>query len=241
MKMQQSVKPPITIEREVAVPMRDGTRLFASLFRPTADGPHPVIMSVTPYGKDRAPDRVSNFLMRLSGIKFGKLNCSRFTGFESPDPVHWVQQGYAVVQADVRGYHMSEGRAGVLRQQDAEDYYDLIEWAASQPWSAGRVGLMGVSYLAMSQWYAAALKPPHLRAIIPWEGASDLYRELAFHGGIPETKFVPLWATMRLRRGHNPKYPMAENFLAEREAHPMNDEYWAAKQPILENIEVPAL
>ena len=57
--------------------------------------------------------------MRLSGVKFGKVNCSRLTGFESPDPVYWVQQGYAVLQADVRDMHKSEGQAGVLRQQDA--------------------------------------------------------------------------------------------------------------------------
>lgn len=162
----------IGTQRNLAVPMRDGVRLFANLFRPTADGPCPLIMSVTPYGKDKLPDRVANLFMRLSGIKFGKLNCSRLTGFESPDPAYWVQQGYAVLQADVRGYHKSEGQAGVLRQQDAEEDYDLIEWAASQPWCTGRVGLMGVSYLAISQWYAAALKPPHLCAIVPWEGAS---------------------------------------------------------------------
>ena len=94
-------------------------------------------MSVTPYGKDKLPDRLATFFMRLSGVKFGKLNCSRLTGFESPDPVYWVQQGYAVLQADVRGMHKSEGHAGVLRPQDAEDYYDLIEWAASQPWCYG--------------------------------------------------------------------------------------------------------
>jgi putative CocE/NonD family hydrolase len=108
-------------------------------------------MSVTPYGKDNGPDRITNFFMRLSGVKFGQLNCSRFTGFESPDPVYWVQQGYTVVQADVRGKYKSEGRAGVLREQDTEDYYDLIEWAATQPWCTGRVGLLGVSYLCMSQ------------------------------------------------------------------------------------------
>src|SRR5262245_38962066 len=179
--------------------------------------------------------------MRLSGVKFGKLNCSRLTGFESPDPVYWVQQGYAVVQADVRGKYKSEGQVGVLRQQDAEDYYDLIEWAASQPWCKGRVGLMGVSYLCMSQWYVAALKPPHLRAIVPWEGGNDLYRELAFHGGVPETKFVPLWWKKRIQRGRNRKFPLAEDFLAEREAHPLDDAFWASKRPILENIEVPAL
>ncbi len=233
--------PSIAIERDLAVPMRDGVRLFANVYRPAERGPHPVIMSVTPYGKDKLPDWVSIFFMRLSGVKFGKLNCSQLTGFESPDPVHWVQQGYAVVQADVRGMYKSEGHAGVLRQQEAEDYYDLIEWAASQPWSTGRVGLLGVSYLCMSQWYVAALKPPHLRAIVPWEGITDLYRELAFHGGIPETKFVRLWAKKRIERGRNRRFPLAEDFLTETAAHALDDAYWASKRPILENIEVPAL
>ena len=233
--------PSIATQRDLAVRMRDGTGLFANLDKPAADRAYPVIMSVTPYGKDKLPDRLANFFMRLSGVKFGKLNCSRLTGFESPDPAYWVRQGYAVVQADARGMHKSEGQAGVLRQLDAEDYYDLIEWAASQPWCTRRVGLMGVSYLAMSQWYVAALKPPHLGAMVPWEGATDLYRELAFHGGIPETKFVPIWCKNRLQHGRNPKFPMAEDFLAETEAHPLDDAYWVSKRPILENIEVPAL
>jgi putative CocE/NonD family hydrolase len=128
----------------------------------------------------------------------------------------------------------------VLGQQDAEDYYDLIEWAASQPWCTGRVALMGVSYLSMSQWYVAALKPPHLSAIVPWEGVTDPYRELAFHGGIPETKFVPIW-NMRLKRGRNRRFSRTEDFVNERDGHPLDDDYWRAKRPILENIEVPAL
>ena len=158
----------MTLERDLPVPMRDGVRLFVNLFRHTADGSHPVIMSVTPYGKDKLPDRLANFFMRLSGVKFGKLNCSRLTGFESPDPLYPVQQGYAVLQADVRGTHKSEGQAGVLRQQDAEDYYDLIEWAASQPWCTGRVGLMGVSYLASRSgtWRRAS----HLTSVRSFRG-----------------------------------------------------------------------
>ena len=173
--------------------------------------------------------------------KFGNLNCSRWAGFESPDPAYWVENGYAVVQADVRGMHKSEGQAGVLRPLDAQDYYDLIEWAAVQPWCTGRIGLMGVSYLAMSQWHVAALKPPHLRAIVPWEGVTDLYRELAFHGGIPETKFVPTWFKNRIKRGRNRRFPLAEDFLVERERHPLDDSYWSSKRPILEDIVVPAL
>jgi predicted acyl esterase len=221
--------------------MRDGARLFVNLFRPVIDRPYPVIMSVTPYGKDKLPDRLASFFMRLSGVKFGNLNCSRLTGFEAPDPVYWVKQGYIVLQADVRGMHKSEGQAGVLRQQDAEDYYDLIEWAASQPWCTGRVGLMGVSYLAMSQWRVAALKPPHLQAIIPWESATDLYREFAFHGGIPETKFIPIWSKIRIKRGRNRRFPLAEDFLSQKATHPLDDSYWASKRPIFENIVVPAL
>jgi predicted acyl esterase len=230
----------VSIERDLAVPTRDGVRLFANLFRPVAEGRYPVIMSVTPYGKDRLPDRLANFFMRLSGIKFGAVNCSPLTGFESPDPAYWVEQGYAVLQTDVRGMFKSEGQAGVLRLQDAEDYYDLIEWAASQPWCNQRVGLLGVSYLAMSQWRVAALRPPHLRAIVPWEGVTDPYRELAFHGGIPETKFIGFWAR-RLRLGRNHSGPPAEDVQAQIAAHPLDDTYWASKRPALEDIEVPAL
>src|SRR5450432_2601203 len=99
----------IIIERDLAVPMRDGAHLFAIAFKPPDDRPHPVIMSITPYGKDNYPDRISTFFMRLSGVKFGDVHCSKLTGFESPDPVYWVQNGYAVVQADVRGMHESDG------------------------------------------------------------------------------------------------------------------------------------
>lgn len=78
------------------------------------------LWTTTPYGKDKLLDRLTAFLMCLSRVKFGKLNCSRLTDLESFDPDYWVQQGYGVVQAGVRGMHKSEGQAGVLRQQDAE-------------------------------------------------------------------------------------------------------------------------
>jgi uncharacterized protein len=226
---------------DIAVPMRDGTRLMANVFRPAGAARVPVIMSVTPYGKDKLPDRLGMFFMRLAGVRFGAIKVSRYTGFEAPDPLYWAQHGYAVLLADIRGMHKSEGRAGVLTAQDAEDYYDLIEWTAAQPWCDGGVALSGVSYLAMSQWGVAALKPPHLKAIIPWEGVSDLYREFAFHGGIPETGFIPIWWKNRMERGRNKEFPFAEDFLTEIENHPQADAYWAEKQTPLEAIEVPAL
>jgi len=231
----------IRFERDVVVPMRDGTKLSTNVFRPAEGKRVPVVMSVTPYGKDKLPDRIGNFFMWLAGVRFGDIQISRYTGFEAPDPFYWVRAGYAVMQADVRGMHKSEGRAGVLSNQDAEDYYDLIEWAAAQSWCDGGVALSGVSYLAMSQWRVAPLRPPHLKAIVPWEGVSDLYREFVSQGGIPETGFVPIWWKNRLKRGRNKKFVMAEDFLANVERHPLIDSYWREKQPALEQIEVPAL
>ena len=221
--------------------MTDGVRLAANVFRPAGGEACPAILSVTPYGKDNLPDRTFMFFMRLAGVRFGKLDCSRWTGFEAPDPIYWVRQGYAVAQADVRGMHASEGSAGVLSEQDAEDYAAFIAWAAAQPWCNGRVGLIGVSYLAMSQFRVAALRPPALKAICPWEAVTDQFRELAFQDGIPETGFVSTWWKRRLVPAHNKRFPMAEDYPANIERHPLDDGYWAGKRPALEKIDVPAL
>lgn len=245
----RTIAPGIILERDVPVPMPDGVRLAANVFRPAAAGSEaepaaetlPAILSVTPYGKDKLPDRKFMLLMRLAGVRFGKLDCSRWTGFEAPDPIYWVRQGYVVAQADVRGMHASEGSAGVLSNQDAEDYAALIAWAAAQPWCNGRVGLIGVSYLAMSQFRVAALRPPAIKAICPWEAVTDQFRELAFQDGIPETGFVSTWWKRRLVPAHNKGFPMAEDYPANIERHPLDDDYWAGKRPALEKIDVPAL
>jgi uncharacterized protein len=229
----------IVIEKNVPVRMSDGVVLRVNVYRP--NHPAPVVMSVTPYGKDNTPDRVGMLAMRLSRVRFGKLNCSRLTGFESPDPQFWVGHGYAVVQGDARGMHASSGNAGFLTNRDAGDYAELIGWAADQPWSTGRVGLNGVSYLCMSQWRVAALRPRGLRAIVAWEGASDLLREFAYHGGIPETGFVPIWWKNRMLRGHHHGATMSEDFPVDARQHPLDDAYWSAKRPNVGAIEVPAL
>jgi predicted acyl esterase len=231
----------VTLERDVAVVMGDGPRLMVNVFRPVTEARLPVILSVTPYGKDALPDRRGMTFMRLAGVRFGKLDCSRWTGFEAPDPLFWARAGYAVAQADARGMHKSEGRAGLLTNDDARDYCALIDWAARQPWSSGLVGLLGVSYLAMSQWRAAALRPPALKAICPWEGVTDLLRELAYQDGVPETGFLGVWWNVRMKRGRNRRFVMAEDFLQERDRHPLDDGYWATKRPALDRIDVPAL
>jgi uncharacterized protein len=227
------------VERDVAVRLSDGTTLRVNVFRP--DGVVPVVMSMTPYGKDNAPDRIGMLAMRAAGVRFGHLNCSRLTGFESPDPQFWVDNGYAVVQGDTRGMHASEGTAGFLTDRDAHDYAEVIAWAAGQPWSTGDVGLNGVSYLCMSQWRVAALRPPGLKAIVAWEGASDLLREFAYHGGIPETGFLPIWWKNRMLRGSHRGASMGEDFITDARSHPLDGPYWEAKRPDLAAIDVPAL
>lgn len=240
---RREITPDIIMEQNAPVRMSDGIRLYANVFRPAADGRYPAILSVTPYSKDKMPDRKSVLFMRLSGVRFGKMRHSRWTGFESADPLYWVKEGYVVAQADIRGMHTSEGAAGMLTDQDATDYAAFIEWAAAQQWCNGRVGLMGVSYLAMSQWRVAALMPPSLEAICPWEGGAgtDLLREMAYHDGVPETGFLNTWWKIRIRGGRNRAFALAEDFPVDSEKHPLDDDYWAGKRPDLRKIAVTAL
>ncbi len=122
-----------------------------------------------------------------------------------------------------------------MSEQEVEDIYDLIEWAGTREWSNGKVGMHGVSYLAWSQWKVAAANPPHLAAINPWEGVSDFYRELLFHGGIPETLFCAMLQDAILFSNTR-----VEDLLAMRKLHPLYDEYWAGKNADLSKITVPA-
>lgn len=162
---------------------------------------------------------------------------SEYTGFEQPDPLYWTKHGYAVVIIDVPGTWLGEGKALFTSgAEEAHLFYDAIEWTASQPWSSGKVGLNGVSYLAVSQWHVAALRPPSLGCIVPVEGWTDFYREVVRHGGIPDTSFFP-YIAKRWAVSMNE----TENLRAEAEAHPLFDELWESKKARLKSIEVPAL
>ena len=183
--------------------MRDGVTLRVNVYRPPGDGPFPVILSAHPYGKDVLPRRTRRG-WRLS-FQFRIMNqpepyqISSETGWEAPDPVTWVARGYVVINADARGAGTSDGVGSLLSDDEARDVYDLIEWAGTQPWSNGRVGMLGVSYLAISQYKAAALRPPHLAAICPWEGFTDAYRDFMTPGGIPERGFSVIWTAITRR------------------------------------------
>lgn len=166
----------------------------------------------------------------------GPVSFSALTTWEAPDPAWWVAQGFAVVNADLRGCGTSDGTGRLLSRQEAEDTADIIGWAADQPWSDGRVVMSGVSYLAISQYAAAALRPPALKAIVPWEGFTDAYRDLAFPGGVREKGFLRLWST-EVRRSTRQAY----DIMAMGDSHPLRDEFWQSLTPDLAAIEIPML
>jgi predicted acyl esterase len=97
------------------------------------------------------------------------------------------------VRLDSRGAGRSPGYLDIFSPRETQDFATAIEWAGSRKWSNGRVGLNGVSYYAINQWQVAALQPKHLKAMIPWEGAADEYRDWARHGGILSNKFMEIW------------------------------------------------
>ncbi len=161
---------------------------------------------------------------------------SSLTSWEAPDPAYWVTHGYVVVNADLRGWGRSDGVGDLLSAQEGLDGHDLVEWAASQPWSNGRVGMTGVSYLAIVQWRTAATRPPHLCAINPWEGFTDAYHDFAYPGGVREDGFITLWtAILRSQR----RSPVA--LRREQLRRPDRDDWWASRAADLSAIEVPAL
>ena len=219
------------IERDVPVPVRGGVTVYADVFRPAGERPAPPLIAWSPYGKHAGPQLPERY--PDGGVAPGQL--SPYTAFESPDPVYWTARGYAVVNADMPGTWFSGGDATFLSPEEAACGHDLIEWAGTQSWSNGRVGLSGVSYLTSSQWTIAATRPPHLAAINPWEGWSDTYREVAGHGGIPETYF---WPYIGERWGYGTG--RVEDLGAETAAHPLFDDFWAAKAAPLDRIAVPA-
>jgi len=176
------------IEKDVDIPMRDGAKLKADVFRPDGDGHFPVLINMGIYQKDKLwippPD--------LEEKPNPHMN------WETVNPEWWVPRGYCCVRVDERGSGKSPGQSVLYSPQEAIDFYDAIEWAGDQPWSNGRVATIGISFFARTQWWVANLKPPSLKCIVPWEGAADQYRDILYHGGIFGAGFIVSWFTTHM-------------------------------------------
>jgi putative CocE/NonD family hydrolase len=153
--------------------MRDGVKLATEVYLPNGQaGPFPTILQRTPY--NRFPPAVAG------------SNCNSATFMA------WAARGYAALNQDVRGRYRSQGTMNAM-QQEARDGYDAIEWAAAQPWSTGKVGTLGGSYVGLTQWQPAKLVPPHLAAIAPAITASDYHDHWTYVNGVFDLYFGQSW------------------------------------------------
>ncbi|TFG66581.1 MAG: CocE/NonD family hydrolase [Anaerolineales bacterium] len=177
----------IRIERDIAIPMRDGVVLRANLFRPDAPGQYPALIHRTPYGKTQ------------SGLE------------------DFVRAGYAVLSQDIRGRYASEGNFTLFtvpHTGDAEDGYDTVEWTAAQPWCNGKIGTYGASYDAWLQYQCAKLRPPHLEAMSAVSIPMEL-TDVDWPGAFKPARRVRWWFTtiapdMRRRDGLPPPHTPAQ-------------------------------
>ena len=222
--------PGIICEQDVAMQLRDGTTIYTDIYRPDTDEKVPVIVAWSCYGK-RPADYLG--MNSMPGVPEGTI--SNMTKSEGPDPAFWCKNGYAVANVDPRGVGNSEGDLSIISTADARDGYDFVEWLGVQPWCNGNVGMAGNSMLAIMQWFIAAEQPPHLKAIAPWEGSSDAYRELATDDGVPCIGFVN-FALLNLG-GFN---GLTEDWPTMCQKYPLMNEFWEDKRARLENITVPA-
>src|SRR6266404_2838634 len=156
----------VTVERNVAARMRDGVTLRADIYRPKTEGKFPVLLVRTPYDK-------------TGSMGFGLRAAAR---------------GYVVIAQDVRGRFESEGEWYPFKNE-SQDGYDTIEWAAALPYSNGKVGMFGGSYVGATQMLAAIMHPPHLAGICPVVTASNYHSNWTYQGGAFEQWFDENWTS----------------------------------------------
>jgi predicted acyl esterase len=256
------------IDWNVPIEMDDGIVLRADVFRPDNDAAYPVLLSYGPYAKglafqDGYPSAWQRMAERHPDVTAGSSNA--YANWEVVDPEKWVPDGYACVRVDSRGAGASPGALDPWSPRETRDLGACIEWAGTQVWSTGKVGLNGISYYAMNQWTVAGLQPAHLTAMCAWEGASDFYRDLTHHGGILCT-FATNWYDMQVttvqhgcgERGGRSRLTGAlicgdehlsddelrrnrADFGADILAHPLDDEYHQSRSPIWSKVTVPFL
>jgi uncharacterized protein len=199
--------------RILSIPMSDGVKVAAALFLPPGREKFPALLAASPYRFDNdGTPAIPLFLWRETG------------------PIGWyLDQGYAYVHMDVRGTGRSGGEYRYQCKREQRDLYEVVEWLAAQRWSNGKVGGIGQSYFARSQWFMATQNPPHLGCIAPYDGHIDTYRDSAYVGGIPGNYPTSWWDQVRtLNRYPNagkPRY-VEYDYPAQVKRHPTYDAFW---------------
>ncbi|HTT49715.1 MAG TPA: CocE/NonD family hydrolase [Pseudolabrys sp.] len=265
---RSEIRDTMQIDWDAPIRMDDGVVLRADVYRPVGDGKFPVILSYGPYAKGLSfqegyPSQWGRVIKSAPNVLEGSSN--KYQNWELVDPEKWVPDGYACVRVDSRGAGRSPGYLDVWSAREAQDLYECVEWAGTQSWSSGKVGINGISYYAMNQWNVGALNPPHLAALCMWEGSSDYYRELCRHGGIL-CDFLSSWHPRQVasvqhgvgERGAKSRVTgepvagpetLSKEDLAklcadtpgEAKRRPLRDDYYAARTAGFENIQAPLL
>jgi predicted acyl esterase len=266
--LKSEVRDGMHIDWDAPIPTDDGILLRADVFRPAKDGKYPVVLSYGPYAKGlefKAGYRANWARLIEAAPEVLEGSSNKYQNWELVDPEKWVPEGYVCVRIDSRGAGRSPGTLDCWSAREAQDLYQCIEWAGTQPWSNGKVGINGISYYAMNQWQVAALNPPHLAALCIWEGSSDYYRELSRHGGIL-CDFLGSWYNRQVlsvqhgvgdRGARNPitgdtiagPPTLSEDALkknradlsGEAERREFIDDYYRARMPDFSKINVPLL
>ncbi|KEF60634.1 uncharacterized protein A1O9_02195 [Exophiala aquamarina CBS 119918] len=178
-------------EQNVTIQLKDDRGVVrVNVYRPKSiEEKFPVLVTYGPYGKDI---HYADFHAK-SFSEVPDEHHSAHSAWETPDPGFWTKHGYAIVRGDEVGLGQSPGELNTMSRDTSLAFKDVIEWSADQHWSTGKVGLLGVSYYAGSQWRVAARQPKGLKCIIPWEGMSDYYRDRCRHGGILSNAFIDFW------------------------------------------------
>ncbi|KAJ9618520.1 hypothetical protein H2203_009117 [Taxawa tesnikishii (nom. ined.)] len=240
----------LIVEHDVEIRVRDGCSLYCDIFRPVGSDEEsvPAIVAWSPFGKKHSGismmSKVSTWtssslpLLIWEQVKWGcgvPDGClSGLERFEGPDPAEYCPRGFAIVNVDSRGAGNSDGSIVIMGTQEGEDGFDVIEALAKMPWCNGSVGLAGNSHLGIVQWFIAALRPPSLKAIAPWEACGDLYREQFVRGGAWDNGLFD-FITAHVIRGRNGLEDFKEMY---RRSQIMNP-YWKDKRANIKNINIP--
>lgn len=220
------------LARDTPIPLRDNLHVYGDIFRPVSSEKTavPAIICWSPYGKTSI--NIDGTWHR-TGVP--KDWTSGYETFEGLDPAEWCRRGYAIVNVDARGAQFSEGTYFFWGDQEAEDIYDTIDFLSKQPWCNGSVAMAGNSYLAKAQInYASRQSHPALKALAPWEGFTDIYRQLFRRGGIPMNNVFAEAYQWGIAGNHE-----VEDIVRMIKTHPLFDDYWATKYDEVSNIDVP--
>lgn len=213
---------------EIEVRTRHGDLVRADVYLPAGGtGPFPVLLGASPYQKS-----------------LRRLPANPVFPFTEYGPMQlYLDNGYAYVAMDLPGTGRSEGTWDPVSRAEGEAIHDMIEHVATLDWSTGAVGMIGMSHYSWSQWNAARTRPPHLKTIVPYDGATDMYRDWMYHGGIPIQGFLGSWLFGSVLLQHQANgIPLEEGdktrFIYDVMNHRFDDDWQRRRSPFWELSEI---